>query len=175
MVQFSMFGGYEGVLDAEGRMYITIFAGTDLKRPPFASRVAAMRRRGEQDWRPSRGFVLTICGGVEIKWPPLAEEFLALRDALRTGTMTMDDWDRALAQTSDEGLFHPASFTLFGALSVDEVPDEDKELEGLALQRHHGEIPDAAVQELLLAIGQTGVQRLVAVRQAVATASLSQS
>jgi hypothetical protein len=168
MVQFSMFGGYEGVLDADGRTYITIFAGTELTRPPFASRVAALVRRGQHDLRPPRGFMLTIFGGAEIKWPTLAEEFLALRDALRTGTLTMEDWDRAITQTSDEGLFHPASFTLFGALSVDEAPEEDKELDGMALQRHQGEIPDDAVQELLLAIGQTGVQRLAAVRQAVA-------
>jgi hypothetical protein len=174
MAHFSMFGGNNGQLAPGRDFYITIFGGCDLKRPTAASHIVELRGQPAYARDRSQGIFCTLCGGTTLTYPTLAEEYLALRDALRSGTITLEDWDRSLARPGGVGPLRAMSLTLFGSFDGEVVPREEKELDDLSLQRHLGQIPEAAVQLLMLAVGQIGLQRLTAVRQAV-VAGLSAS
>jgi hypothetical protein len=170
MAHFSMFGSNDGQLVPGRDFFITIFGGSNLKRLPAASQITELRQQpAHQRSQPQYTFC-TLFGGTTLTWPTLAEEFLALRDALRAGTMTLEDWDRYVAQPGGPGPLRTLSLTLFGGFDGDVLPREDQELDDLSLQRHLGQIPEQALQTLMLAIGRTGVQRLTAIRQAVLAA-----
>jgi hypothetical protein len=170
MAHFCMFGSNDGPLVPGRDFYITIFGGSDLKRLPAASQMAELRGRAPSEREQAQYTFCTLFGGTTLTWPTLAEEYLALRDALRARTLTLEDWDWFVARPGGPGPVRAVSLTLFGSFEGDVVPREEKELDDLSLQRHLGQIPEAAVQLLMLAVGQTGVQRLAAVRQAVAAA-----
>ena len=106
---------------------------------------------------------------MSVKWPTLASEYLALRDAVLGGALTLSDWDRLVARFGDGGL-RSGSFAVFGSVNTDDLPGEDEELDDLSLQRHTGGIPEGIIDRLMLAVGHGGPQRLSTVRQAVAEA-----
>jgi hypothetical protein len=169
MVHFTMFGGHEGQLTPGRSVYINIFGGTELRRPAFAARISDTRRSGSA---PSRWqhFLINLFGAIEVKWPTLAEEYLSLLDALRGGAFSLDDWDRMAGRSDSLALAsaaHIGSLNLFGGIDGDALPTEDEELDSLSFQRHAGVIPPRALDQLVLAIGSRGAQRLAAVRQAV--------
>ena len=62
------------------------------------------------------------------------------------------------------------SLTLFGAFSETELPSDDEEIEGLALQRHFGNITADSGKVLEMGVGQSGSQRHALIRQAVSVA-----
>jgi len=169
MVRFTMFSGHEGPVGPGRDIYVTVFAGSELRRPPFAALVARARQQGGDQKTPYYTF-LTLFGGTDLTWPTLAEECVALRDALAARTITLEDWDRALGRLGDDGGLRVHALTLFAGFDANAVPSEDKELEDLALHRHFGHLPEPAVEALLPAVGQKGVFRLAAVRQAVVAA-----
>lgn len=170
MAHLCIFGSREGRFNPRETVYISIFAGAKLKRSTAAVEIANLPRDPSKSPRSPICFFLTVFSGVELTSPTLAEEFLALFDALRAGTLTLDDWDRYVAHVGDGDRFHAHSLTLFGGLDTESVPGEDKELDDLSLQRHLAHIPEAAVQILMLAVGQQGPARLAAIREAAATA-----
>ena len=167
MAHFSMFGSNDGQLVAGRDLYITIFGGSALKRPPAAGQIAALRHEPAHERDYSQYVFCTLFGGTTLTYPSLAEEYLALRDAVRSHAITLDEWDRALARPGGSGPVRAMSLTLFGSFEGEVLPREEKELDDLSLQQHLGQIPEPAVQLLMLAIGQTGLQRLTAVKQAV--------
>ena len=59
------------------------------------------------------------------------------------------------------------SLTLFGTFSESELPSENEEIEGLALQRHIGTITDNSGQILELGVGRSGAQRRTVLQQAI--------
>ncbi len=162
-----MFAGHDAVLSGGRDFYVTVLGGTSVRRPPTASLVSQLLRGspGQPD-HPQCTFV-TVFGGTSLMWPTLSEEYLALRDALQAGSLTLEDWDRLAVVAGGGGPVRILSLTLFGSFEGDQLPREEKELDDLALQRHLGEIPESAVQILTMAIGQRGHQRLTAVRQAI--------
>lgn len=169
MLQVSMFGGYEGRLRAEKKLYFTMFGGSDLVRPTLATRIEhARRRRSNGQERAHRCVVVTLFGATEIKSPTLAEEYLDLKAMLDSGLISLGGWDRdisdvqALEETTISGV------TLFGGFDEDSVPEEDTEVDALATHRHLGNIPEAAGKVLELGIGQTGGQRYAVLRKALA-------
>ena len=172
MVHFSIFSGHEGRLGPERGVYISIFGGATLTRMPFAVQVTEQRQRSNAAQTSWQNFIFSLFGGATIRWPPLAEEFIALRDAVRAGALTFNDWDRAAAGAGRSCMAGVMSIHIFGSLNTDAVPNEDQELDDLTWQRHAGHIPSPAVEALMLAVGHNGAQRLAAVRQAV-SASLS--
>jgi hypothetical protein len=163
MVHFCVFGSYEGPLASERRLHVTLFASCDLHRLPLAHTIAAWRHGGQNF--AGGHFFLTVFGSTTLASPPLAEECLALLDAVRSGTFSLNDWDAAVVRPD---LRHVTTLTLFGSLMQNVVPGEEKELEALALPRQLGRISAAACDVLVLAIGQKGATRLDAVRQAAA-------
>jgi hypothetical protein len=165
MFQFCMFGGHDGSLADEPRkIYITLFGGSELRVGTLASQIAAARNGGYE----RRYFFFTMCGGTSLKLPTLSEEFNDLMDALRIGVLNLDEWDRIAGQIAAHNRIYIGSFTLFGGFDGAELPNEDVELDRLALSFQLGQINDAARKVLMSGIGQSGPQRAATVRQAVA-------
>ncbi len=168
MFQVTIFGGHDGQLRYDKLLYITLFGGCELVRPTIARQLVMERQppRGDQPKR-RKPFFLTIFGGAEIKAPTLAEEFIDLREMIASGMLTASDWDRAMSNLAqaDTGV---GSFTLFGGFDERAIPSEDDEIEGLALQRHLGNIPEPAGQILQYGIGQRGSERTATLRRALA-------
>jgi hypothetical protein len=167
MVQFCIMGGYEGRVRPEPKLYVTFMGGCDLKRSTVARQILAQRlQEREGRTHPPRQFFLTIMGGVEITCPTLAEEFIDLREMIHSGNLSMDDWDRAMADLgrSDVSI---GSFTLMGGFAESELPSENEEIESLAVQRHIGTISDSAGQVLQFGVGQRDAERRATLRRAV--------
>jgi len=167
MIQFCILGGYDGRIRPEPKIYVTFMGGCDLKRETVARQILTQRlheREGKP--RPPRQFFLTIMGGVDITCPTLAEEFIDLREMIKSGALSMADWDRVMADLgrSDVSI---SSFTLMGGFSANELPTEEQEIESLAVQRHLGTISDSAGQVLQFGVGREGAERRATLRQAI--------
>lgn len=171
MWQVCMFGGYEGQLLAERKVYLTIFGGSDLVRPTLARRIIhARQQRDRAGFQGRWSVVVTIFGGTGIAWPTLAEEFIDFKSMIDARTLSLANWDRDMAELHRVEEVALTTFTLFGGLDDNALPNENKEIDGLALQRHLGNIPESAGKILELAIGRSGAQRYAAIRKAVAAA-----
>ena len=59
-------------------------------------------------------------------------------------------------------------FTLMGGFSEMVLPSEEEEIEGLAVQRHLGNISDSAGEVLQYGIGRKDVERRATLRRALA-------
>jgi hypothetical protein len=164
MIHFSLFGGQDAILGPGMHFYVNVFGGSTLIRPPLAARVIELRNDPSGVVSAGRYLFFSLFGSVTVKWPTLAEEYLSLLEALRTNCFRIEDWDRALVRHGDGGL-RSSSIAIFGGFDANAVPTEDEELDALSLQRHAGGISDRAADQLLLAIGSVGTQRLAAVRQ----------
>jgi len=167
MIQFCIMSGYEGRIRPEPKIYVTFMGGCDLKRETVARQILAQRlHQREGKTQAPRQFFLTVMGRVEIKCPTLAEEFIDLREMINSGTLSMDDWDRAMADLGRTDV-SIASFTLMGGFSENELPSENEEIESLAVQRHLGTISDSAGQVLQFGVGQRDAERRATLRQAI--------
>jgi len=172
MLQFCMFGSYEGRLRANKRVFFTMFGACVLRRPTLARRLLTERAQ-HASGAPThqRHVMITLFGATEIKAPTLAEEFLDLQEAVRSGALAREAWDQFagdLARSDDETVF---SLTLFAGFEEAALPNEDEEVDSLALQRHLGNINDSAVQILQLAVGQDEAHRRAVLRQAIAVSA----
>ncbi len=167
MIKVTIFSGHSGRLRADQSFYLTLFGGFELVRPTIARQLLA-QRQADRDHRSSgrRPFFLTIFGSGSIKSPTLTEEFIDLHEMLRSNLMTMEDWERAIADLDrfDIGV---ASFTIFGGFEESKLPSEAEEIDSLAVQRHLGNISESAGQVLQCCIGQHGAERRATVRRAI--------
>lgn len=175
MLRVCLFGGQGGQLSS-GRftIYVTIFGACELRRGTIASQLLSRRTTGLPIQTERRAFFFTVFGAAELILPTLSAEYLELMEGLRNGSLDLEEWTRLAAQVSSERDLYIGSFTAFGGFDDASVASEDDELDQLALAAQLGQIPDTARQVLMLAVGQTGAQRLNAVRQA-AQASMSTS
>lgn len=167
MFHLCLFGGQTGELDARRKAYLTAFGSCELRWPTIAKQITALRQSGAPAEAAPTQYFLTLFGGTDITAPTLAHEFLDLQSALRSGQLTLDDWDRSIVRIGD--LRRGGSLTLFGSFNGDGVPGEDAELDDLALNRHLGYVSDEAAELLMRAVGARGSSRAAVVRQAVAT------
>jgi len=167
MIQFCILSGYEGRVRPEPKIYVTFMGGCSLRRETVARQILTQRlHEREGKTHPPRQFFLTVMGGVDITCPTLAEEFIDLREMINSRTLSMDDWDRAMADLgrSDVSI---SSFTLMGGFSENELPTEEQVIESLAVQRHLGTISDSAGQVLQFGVGQRDAERRATLRQAI--------
>ena len=167
MIQFCIMGGYEGLIRPERKLYFTFMGGADLCRPTVARQILAQRQNAAKGlpkapWQ----YFITIMGGVDIQSPTLAEEFIDLREMIQSRALTMADWDQAMADLTSTDV-SVGSFTLMGGFSENSLPSEDQEIEGLAVQRHMGNISDRATEVLQYGIGQRNSERRATLRRAV--------
>jgi len=167
MMQVTIFGGHDGILQLDKWFYLTLFGGCELRRPTLARQLLG-RRRSEQTGELIRRkpFFLTLFGGAEIKSPTLAAEFIDLRELIHSGVLPLSDWDRALAELGriEESV---ASFTMFGGFDERSLPTEEEEIDGLAIQCHLGNIDESTRVVLQSGIGQRDPERRAVVRRAV--------
>ncbi len=154
MVHFSMFGGTETLLSPNLWMCVTIFAGTELKRPTMARQILNIKQRlraglpveprtagfslarfggGQRSAVPrrSRCFCLTLFGATELQCPTLAEEFVDLKSLLGSEGITPDEWRVAMPLLAEEdGGVDFVTVTMFGGFGV-EYPSRKEEVEKL--------------------------------------------
>ncbi len=168
MFHFCIFGAQAGQLSASKRVYITICGGCELKRPTLAKQVLERKKRHEAGLPVYRQhLIVTVCGATEVQLPTMADEYIDLQDALRSGQLSMREWEEVLVEVSTDDNIRVGSFTMCGAFEGDELPGESAEIDGLAINRHIGRIPEAAGRTLELGVGQKGAQRIATLRQAI--------
>lgn len=170
MIHFCIFGGHEGMINSDNRLYVTLFGGSELRVPTVARQIIEARREGRTDKSSHRCYFITIFGGTALRAPTLAEEYLELSEALRSGMITLQDWDLAVGRLGARESIRYGSFTFCGGFEGNELPSDDEELDGLALNQHLGQIPDSVGKLLMLGVGQKGLSRPAIVRQAIASA-----
>ncbi|MCH7700063.1 MAG: hypothetical protein IID37_00110 [Planctomycetes bacterium] len=168
MVQFCIFGGHDGELRPEQRVFFTMFGGCELKRPTLGRQLVARHERERSGIPPRRPQVIvTIFGGTEITHPTLAEEFLDLNELTAKGKVSSADCERYFAELDQGDAVDLTTITLFGSFEGASVPSENAEVDALALHRHLGNISDRSGEVLQLGIGLTGAERRAILRQAV--------
>ena len=151
-------------------MFFTLFGSCTLNRPTLARQLIAARSRKDGTLPRKSPVVITLFGSTEIKAPTLAEEFIDFQESVRSGVLSQDILDQygGLAADESDNVF---SLTLFGSFEEVHLPSEDDEVDGLALQRHLGNISDSAAQILQMGVGQSDAHRRAVVKQAVAANS----
>ena len=142
MFHLCLFGGHGGELSADRKLYLTMFGGCEVLRPTLAKQMLVLRHSGRGRSGPPLHVFITLFGGTDVTAPTLAQEYLDLQNALRAGQLTLEQWDRDIAELGQA--FRSASLTLFGGFDDAKLPSEDQELEDLALNRHLGYLSDAA-------------------------------
>ena len=167
MLQLCIFGGYEGPLAPEKKCCFTVFGGCTLRRPTLARQMIANERVSAGKAPTPRMIFITIFGATNIKCPTLAEEFVDLREAIHNGALDANRWDFYVAELDRWSSSSLMSLTLFGGFEETELPGDDEEIEGLALQRHLGNIGEESGRILEMGVGQSGTQRRSVLQQAM--------
>lgn len=170
MLQVCVMGGHEGQLRLEKKVYLTLFGGVELTRPTVARQILATRRESPAGkFNIPHQYFITVCGGVDIYSPTLAEEFIDLREMIRNGELSVNDWEACMAEVAR---FEASigSLTLMGGFSEAGVPSEKEEVDKLAVQQYLGNIPAEAVEILKFGIGQKGTERRATLRKAMTVA-----
>ena len=167
MIQVCIMGGHEGVIRPEPKIYFTLMGSCELKRQTVARQILAQRQQQKEGvTKPPKQFFLTVMGGAEIQSPTLAEEFIDLREMIQSGALSLGDWDRAMSDMSRSDV-RIGSFTLMGGFSENVLPSDEDEIEGIAVQRHLGNISDSAGEVLQYGIGRKDIERRATLRRAV--------
>jgi hypothetical protein len=162
--------GHEGRIRPEKKVYVTLMGGCELVRPTLAKQILAKRQQGrEPNAHSNWQFFLTIMGGTELRVPTLAEEFLDMQELLRNGIVSREGLERGITEILSQPSISVSSFTLMGNFSELELPSENEEIDGLALHRHLGNIPDQAGEVLQYGIGQQEGERWATLRRAMQT------
>jgi hypothetical protein len=169
MLQVCLFGSHDGPLSPEKKCIFTLFGGCTLKRPTLARQMIAAQRVGEGKAPRPKMIFITLFGGTSIQCPTLAEEYIDMREAVRSGAINMERWDFYMAELDRWESSALMSLTLFGGFSETDIPDEDVEIEGLALQRHFNNLDEESGRILEMGVGQTGSHRRAVIQQAVMT------
>jgi len=190
MIQITIFGGREGPYRYDNTFYLTLFGACELTKPTLARQYIIARQhetaspQGQHSpsfWqklesfgttRPRYGiysakpFFLTVFGAASIKNPTLAEELVDLQELIRSGELSLDEWDRAMLSLSNLES-SCSSFTLFAAFDESELPSEDEEVNSLAMQCHLGNISESSREILQAGIGLKESDRRAVVHRAV--------
>lgn len=168
MLQICLFGSYEGRLPANKRLFLTMFGGCTLRRPTLARQLIEAQGKDPSQVHRPRCAVVTLFGATEVKVPTLSEEFIDMQEAVRSGALAINSLDQLasrLASAESDSVF---SLTLFAGFEEACLPSEDEEVDGLAIQRHLGNISDSAAGILQMGVGQNDSHRRAILRQAVA-------
>ncbi|GJM23989.1 MAG: hypothetical protein DHS20C16_04040 [Phycisphaerae bacterium] len=167
MLQLCAFGGYEGPLSREKKCFLTVFGSSDLNRPTVARQLMAARSQKEGKTPASKLIFLTLFGSTSIKCPTLAEEYLDLQQCVENGSLELGDYKNYITELDQYQSSTMMSLTLFASLAEHTLPTENEEVEGLALQRHFGNISDDSGHILELGVGRSGAHRNSVVYQAL--------
>ncbi len=167
MLQVCAFSGYEGPLRREKKCFLTVFGSSELHRPTLARQLVAARAERDGKTATSKMIFLTFFGSTSIICPTLAEEYLELQQSVDSGSLDLRNWNSYLAELDQFQSSSLMSLTLFGGFDEHSLPSENKEVEGLALQRHLGNISDDSGHILEMGVGSSGAQRNSVVLEAL--------
>lgn len=198
MVHFTIFGGSEVTLGSGGKCIVTLFGGTDVRKPTLAKRLMQEKHllsshqaapgkdlknvdkvlmflggnypAGQPGSRRSRSnFILTICGGVEIKPPSIAEEFMDMRELMSSGLISEAEWDQLVGRLYQMGEMDSiSSFTLFGAMGEGSLSEEE-EIKKIHSARELGLIDTEEERALRSVVGRDPQQVRMLLRQTAFT------
>ncbi|MDX2200186.1 MAG: hypothetical protein SF069_14590 [Phycisphaerae bacterium] len=162
MFHLCAFGGNGGELPTGWQCYLTMFGASEITRPTLVKQILAQQASGDAGkQQKTHAVFLTVFGGVDVTVPTLATEFAELHAAVSSRAITLDHAERLAATATPT--FSTSRITLFGGCDTENLPSEDDEIEGLAHLRSIGLLNERGERQLLMAIGQKGVQRLYAV------------
>lgn len=194
MVHFTIFGGSEVTLGLGGKLIVTLFGGTDVRKPTLAKRLmqekhmlASAQPGPDKDLKnvdkvllflggnypagkpgPARNrssFILTIFGGVEIKPPSIAEEFMDMRELMSSGLISESEWDQLVGRLYQMGeMDSVSSFTLFGGMGEGSL-SEDEEIKKIHSARELGLIDTEEERALRSVVGRDPQQVRMLLRQ----------
>ncbi len=167
MLQLCIFGGHAGLLTPEKKCYFTIFGGCELRRPTLAKQIISSEQSDKRNLPTPKMIFITLFGGTDIKCPTLAEEYLDLKAAVESRVLDLNNWDTYISRLDSWQSSSLMSLTLFAAFNETNLPSEDQEVEGLALQRHLGKISEESGRILEMGVGQKGSGRQSVIHQAV--------
>ena len=156
MFHFTIFGASEVTLSGQGQCIVTLFGGTEVRKPTLAKRLmqerhALSNRKSDPDYNPNnvdkvlnvlqgntptglprtekrhRTFLLTIFGAVELRPPSIAEEFMDMRELVSSGLIDVDEWDQLVGRLYQmDDLDSVSSFTLFGGMGEVAINQEEE-------------------------------------------------
>ena len=156
MFHFTIFGGSEVTLSGQGQCIVTLFGGTDVRKPTLAKRLMQERhalssRKSDPDYNPNnvdkvlnvlqgntptglprtekrhRTFLLTIFGAVELRPPSIAEKFMDMRELVSSGLISADEWDQLVGRLYQiDDLDSVSSLTLFGGMGEAALNQEEE-------------------------------------------------
>ncbi|MCC6785885.1 MAG: hypothetical protein IT457_23760 [Planctomycetes bacterium] len=127
MFHFCLFAGTEGEMPPAGMTAITIFGGSELRRPTLAREIGAWRaRRGmpRSRWRwlfgSDENLIVTIFGATCVVEPTLVEEYAAMASLVRSGQVTGEELPSLLDGLESQigGRDSYRTLTLFGGCVV---------------------------------------------------------
>src|SRR5262249_10332061 len=163
MFHLTLFGGGAGELPVSDFISVTVFGGTELRRPTLARRLLhlkSMRQAAPSIWRRvfqiDKNIIVTLFGGTEILTPTVLEEYADLRRVLASGALTSDECRQLLNELARDGEGQDlySAVTLFGGCSV-ERPSEDEERKALQLGLRTGLITERERETLDGAVGRS--------------------
>ena len=167
MLQLCVFSEYEGPLSREKKCFLTVFGTSRLNRPTVARQLIAAQAEKNGKAATPKMIFLTLFGSTSIKCPTLAEEYLDLQQCVENGSLRLGDYNSYISELDQFQSNSLISLTLFGVFAEHSLPTEDEEVEGLALQRHFGNISDDSGHILELGVGRGGAHRNSVVFQAM--------
>jgi len=160
MFHLTLFGGTEGEIAPSGFTALTLFGGSELRRPTLASQLLHLKNRREhkrRSWQRLLGsdqnLILTLFGGTVIVVPTMVEEYTALAAVLRSGTVSRDEFTALLQQLTTGGQRGLSrTMTLFGVCVV-RHPSPAKERKALEVAAKTGAVTAKARESLETIIG----------------------
>lgn len=184
MFHFTIFGGSEVTLSGTCKIIVTIFGGTDIRKPTLAKRLMQekLSYQAEAETAPKpatigdllmglsrprrRGhFILTMFGAAEIKPPSLAEEFIDMRELIASGLVGESTWDQLVGRLYQMGdMDGISSCTLFGAMGEEPLADEE-EIKRIQSARELGLITSDEERALRSVVGRDPQQVRMLLRQ----------
>ena len=195
MFHFTIFGGSEVSLTGSRQLILTLFGGTEVRKPTLAKRLMQEKQAQWPDkpagpvktddnlhkvrnffenldsgaagpaGRRSSTFLLTIFGGVEIKPPSIAEEFMDMRELVSSGLIEPREWDQLIGRMYQMGDLDSISSFTLFAGMGEASLSEEEEIKKIASATSMGLISRDEEQALRSVVGRDPQQVRMLLRQ----------
>ena len=195
MFHFTIFGGSEVTLTGSRQLILTLFGGTEVRKPTLAKR---LMQEKQVQWptkpagqvktddnlhkvrdffqnlesgaaglpgRRSSTFLLTIFCGVELKPPSIAEEFMDMRELVSSGMIEPREWDQLVGRMYQMGDLDSISSFTLFAGMGEAALSEEEEIKKIASATSMGLISGDEEQALRSVVGRDPQQVRMLLRQ----------
>ena len=195
MFHFTIFGGSEVTLTGSRQLILTLFGGTEVRKPTLAKRLIQEKHAqwpgkpagqvaaddklhkvqnffdkldsgaGGRPGQRSSTFLLTIFGGVELKPPSIAEEFMDMRELVSSGMIEPREWDQLVGRMYQMGDLDSISSFTLFAGMGEAALSEEEEIKKIASATSMGLISGDEEQALRSVVGRDPQQVRMLLRQ----------